>query len=349
MGLLALLTPRSIDAVDGSSCTGLVIGLGGGCLINFWHYLLGEPGMDFPNFQSPWNVTAVELDEAMVGIAAQHFGLNVNHPGFSVRIGDGLDIHCLNCDESITTASVDSNEPVSDKVVNIATDDVVLHEEIQCAGAASIVSSKDKKRANLGFLGGYFDFIVIDVDSKVIGSGMSCPPVAFVNQTYLESLFALLQPNGGILAINVAARDKQLFYDTCQTVQTVFGTVLLSKQHPGRDSSIGGIAEMSLDEDVEEPEDLNVVVFGIRTAEQDVLRTIPPITEMSDRVTRWLQRKTTNRRETDAELQSELCECMQDFTVFDRNEAEDGAIPNSKPNKKKPGSSKGRNNRRKKR
>jgi hypothetical protein len=341
-----------------------VIGLGGGSLINFWHYLLGEGGIDCPTFRSPWNVTAVELDETIVRIANQHFGLNINHPGFNYRIGDGLNVHPEVDPADATISLADSSqvqmngEEVS---VNQAMQEgLLLDEEGRCTRSSLDSLVRIRKISNLGFTSGSFDFIVIDVDSKEAGAGMSCPPAAFVNQTYLQSLYALLQPNGGILAINVAARDINLFEATCRAVQLVFGKVMLSKQYPGRDASVVGVAELALDEDDDEPEDLNVVVFAIRTSTSDTVLSIPPLAEMTKNVARWMQLKPSSAaqpiipenhsiNDTDAILQSELCECLEDFIVYESIGSNDVPTPNSCPRKKKSGNNKGRNSRRKKR
>jgi spermidine synthase len=314
--LFALLS-KPAETRDETSCTGLVIGLGGGSLINFWHYLLGEGVIEDSTFQPPWNVTAVELDETVVRIAGHHFGLNLKHPGFSYRIGDGLNVH-----------------PKADPV--------------------------DSNDSDLGFAAGSLDFIVIDVDSKDAGAGMSCPPVAFVNQAYLQSLYALLQPNGGILAINVAARDINLFKATCQSVQSVFGKVILSKHYPGRDASNGVVTDVTLAEDNDEPEDLNVVVFAIRIETNDIDSVVPPVAEMTENVARWMQLKSSNSaehkvseisaiHETDSILQSELCECLEDFIACESAGSNGVSITNSCLKKKKSGNNKSRSSRRKKR
>ena len=77
---------------------------------------------------------------------------------------------------------------------------------IQCTEIlkeADIVSDD----ATISFEAASLDFIVIDVDSKDTETGMSCPPAAFVEASYLQTLMSLLRHNTGVLAINVSARD----------------------------------------------------------------------------------------------------------------------------------------------
>lgn len=82
-----------------------------------------------------------------------------------------------------------------------------------------------------GVFGPPYSAIFVDVDNKDTSVGMSCPPAAFLEKTFLTNLKVLLQGAGvasargvgvgggatsgegppGVLAINVAARSKQLF------------------------------------------------------------------------------------------------------------------------------------------
>lgn len=83
-----------------------------------------------------------------------------------------------------------------------------------------------------------YSAIFVDVDSKDTSLGMSSPPAAFLESTFLTNLKALLQGGDssegagagagagegppGVLAINVAARSKQLFADAVDAVCTAF-------------------------------------------------------------------------------------------------------------------------------
>lgn len=80
-----------------------------------------------------------------------------------------------------------------------------------------------------------YSAIFLDVDSKDTSVGMSCPPAAFLEPAFLINLKALLQGGGGggggaqgggggagVLAINVAARSKELFGKAMTAVCTAF-------------------------------------------------------------------------------------------------------------------------------
>jgi hypothetical protein len=293
-GLLAFLpVPNQPSTLP---YNGLLIGLGGGSLINFWHYIHGDVDTSINHAISNnlWNVTAVELDEAIVQIATKNFGLSVGHPSLRIRIGDGLDVHCT---ESVTATS---SEPPNE--------------------------SENEETTSLVFQKESLDYIVLDVDSKETGAGMSCPPESFVKPSYLQTLFTLLHPDHGILAINVAARDIQLFHKTCRAVRCVFPYIFLSKRYPNQ----GDNAIVRNDFDTEkEPEDLNVVVFAARSIlhKESFLSSI---SDLSDRVGQWLQLQNDTDDNTDrALLQSVLKECLTDFVPYDVSNEENGIIHDS--------------------
>lgn len=95
-----------------------------------------------------------------------------------------------------------------------------------------------------GVFGPPYSAIFVDVDNKDTSVGMSCPPAAFLEKTFLMNLKALLQGAGvgggggatsgegppGVLAINVAARSKQLFSGAVGAVCEAFagGEVIVS-------------------------------------------------------------------------------------------------------------------------
>jgi hypothetical protein len=258
--------------------SGLLLGVGGGGLVNLWHHL-----------QTNWGITAVELDPCMPDIAATYFALECDK--LNIKIGDGLAVHCIGAAEADAEALL----PVE----------------------------------GLGFEAESLNFIVIDVDSKDSGSGMSCPPAGFVQVLYLQRLLSLLRPDAGVLAINVSARDTTAFLTTCTTVKEVFPTVFLSKRshHSGDTSEALDLNED--DPDGEEGDDLNVVVFATRRS------SLPSQREMSDCITRCVQ-ESQGMSNLDEILLSDLCQCVEDFAVWDG--VESTSTDAGKSNKKKAGS-----------
>lgn len=87
-----------------------------------------------------------------------------------------------------------------------------------------------------------YSAIFVDVDNKDTSVGMSCPPATFLESSFLGSLKALLHGGGpggaggggggsgghgggggpGVLAINVAARSKELFGGALEAVCAAF-------------------------------------------------------------------------------------------------------------------------------
>ena len=54
-----------------------------------------------------------------------------------------------------------------------------------------------------------FDVIMLDVDSKDISSGLSCPPPTFLDTEYLHTLSSRLT-KGGMFVLNLVCRDSVL-------------------------------------------------------------------------------------------------------------------------------------------
>lgn len=92
-----------------------------------------------------------------------------------------------------------------------------------------------------GVFGPPYSAIFVDVDNKDASVGMSSPPAAFLEKSFLDNLKALLQGAGlasvgagglggggggegppGVLAMNVAARSKQLFSGAVDAVCQAF-------------------------------------------------------------------------------------------------------------------------------
>jgi hypothetical protein len=78
--------------------------------------------------------------------------------------------------------------------------------------AASHNEKKKKRR---------YSAIILDVDSKDVSVGMSSPPLAFVEASFLTAAKSLLTDEG-VLVTNVAARNEDMKLETLQALQQVF-------------------------------------------------------------------------------------------------------------------------------
>jgi spermidine synthase len=65
---------------------------------------------------------------------------------------------------------------------------------------------------------------MIDVDSKNMSTGLSCPPPAFVSLDFFRQIHSSLHP-GGLFLLNLVCRAKQLFQDIVADAKSVFAKV----------------------------------------------------------------------------------------------------------------------------
>ncbi|XP_009891205.1 PREDICTED: methyltransferase-like protein 13 [Charadrius vociferus] len=66
-----------------------------------------------------------------------------------------------------------------------------------------------------------YDAIMFDVDSKDLTVGMSCPPPAFVEKTFLQKVKTILKPEG-VFVLNLVCRDARLKESVLATLKEVF-------------------------------------------------------------------------------------------------------------------------------
>ena len=69
-----------------------------------------------------------------------------------------------------------------------------------------------------------FSVIMLDVDSKDVTSGLSCPPPGFVQPDCLNNIRSRLEPEG-MFVLNLVCRDKSLRDDLVSTLSTVWDTI----------------------------------------------------------------------------------------------------------------------------
>ncbi len=73
-----------------------------------------------------------------------------------------------------------------------------------------------------------YSAIFVDVDSKDMAVGMSCPPLEFVSSSSLTTFHSLLWDQGGVLLINVAARKASMCSAAVDATIAVFGSEFVS-------------------------------------------------------------------------------------------------------------------------
>jgi hypothetical protein len=121
---------------------------------------------------------------------------------------------------------------------------------------------------------------------------MSCPPAAFCSVDYLTTLKSLLNPEGGVLVINVSARDPAMADLVFKNVQTVFGSVFVSS-HNDDDDNADGINDDDNDQAV------NVTLLA---TPQDAI--LPPPEQVATRIENFFS--VTNESGTSVPLDDVL-------------------------------------------
>lgn len=251
--------PLSSDNVDYHSKEALVVGLGGGGLLNF-----------LARFQPDIKFTVVELDVEIVNIAKAYFGFEENDH-MKVCVGDGLDICC--------------------------------HSE-----------SVEKSNA-ITFAAGSLHAIIFDVDSKDSTVGMSCPPLSFIDITYLQNI-AMLLAEDGVLVINVSARKSKMLDLVVENLYKVFGTVLIGSDN-------------NEEEDKSKDCALNVVLLAMK----DSGYKLPGRMDLVDRLHNFCDSVSI----TDTRVRGQLEDCLISTRIFNKNKSEiviDKAAKTSKAKKR---------------
>ncbi|KAG7395967.1 hypothetical protein PHYBOEH_002952 [Phytophthora boehmeriae] len=117
----------------------------------------------------------------------------------------GMDVTACELDPSIVT--------VAEQYFGFRQDDrmrVVVADALEYVAQQSEVPDRPS-----------FDSIIVDVDAKQRDVGMSCPPVSFVESTFLAHVHKLLASRG-VLLINVSCRDSTLYKDIIVRLQRAF-------------------------------------------------------------------------------------------------------------------------------
>ena len=101
--------------------------------------------------------------------------------------------------------------------------------------------------------------IIVDVDAKDTSVGMSCPPVAFVQEEFLTNVYEALTPQG-VLVMNISSRNEKVYMEALETLLTQFGRC-------------GTVLQLAASE-----EDVNRVVFAVKD------RSITNVSELCENV-----------------------------------------------------------------
>ncbi|CAO2833778.1 unnamed protein product [Amaranthus hypochondriacus] len=187
---------------------GLCIGVGGGALLSFLSLQLG------------FEVVGIEIDEAVLRIAKQYFGLQTSS-SMHLFVGDGIEIlkkvaflsNNDNAKDLIPRDRSQLHEPIyqSQKIGVKYNNKAFLNNGSKSSSLVDSTTRKDYCKEYIENFGSKFHVIMLDVDSSDVKMEISAPTLDFVQKDVLLAAKSSLL-NHGILVLNVIPSDKS-FYD----------------------------------------------------------------------------------------------------------------------------------------
>jgi len=178
------------------------LGVGGGALLSFLSKLLG------------FEVVGVELDDVVLRVAKQYFGLQTAR-GIQTYVGDGINIlKQMSC-----YANGNESRPL---LANDVRND-------SCGNKIDAFRSK-------------FDVLMVDLDSSDYKMGISAPAVEFVRKDVLLAAKLSLSEHG-ILALNVIPPNRSFYDMLIQEMREVFAD--LHEIDCGNEENVALIASVS--------------------------------------------------------------------------------------------------------
>ena len=182
--------PRSGATDDINQVKALLIGLGGGAL-----------AMALQRYLPSLRLDVVDLVPGLDDLATKYFGF-VAGPRCRSLVQDGVQYimeQGRSCEDGLKSG-------VSPSVFT----------------AVEQQSSSSDKNASSG--GACYHSILLDVDSKDNSLGVSAPPAAFLEPSFLQHLHDKVLLPGGSLCVNVVARDKSKLADLVAQLKAIFCT-----------------------------------------------------------------------------------------------------------------------------
>ncbi|KAL3696152.1 hypothetical protein R1sor_010228 [Riccia sorocarpa] len=170
----------------------------------------------------------IDLDEAVLDLAARHFGLKKD-PNLEVIGGDGLDaVVEIAAREKYSCASrAGAGKSVSDELMESKPGDELkatggnAQEAAECLGVGTGFQSRQQEG---GLMDPRFEMIIVDVDASDARLELSAPPVAFLGQKFLLSAVIALKEHG-MLVMNVISSRKEAYEEVIEALGAIFEEV----------------------------------------------------------------------------------------------------------------------------
>jgi len=113
-------------------------------------------------------------------------------------------------------------------IVRVATDQFGFRPDDRLTVSTQDGVDYIKDLAQSGQMARRFSVIMLDVDSKDLSSGMSCPPQPFVQNTFLRSLSLCLEDER-MLVLNLVCRDSLVRQELVKTLREIWAAVISYK------------------------------------------------------------------------------------------------------------------------
>eukprot|EP00026_Physarum_polycephalum_P003144 Phypoly_transcript_03153.p1 GENE.Phypoly_transcript_03153~~Phypoly_transcript_03153.p1 ORF type:complete len:779 (+),score=240.35 Phypoly_transcript_03153:50-2338(+) len=195
----------------------LLIGLGGGVFPMFLHQ------------HFPWlNVEVVELDPAVAGVAQECFGFREDSR-MRLHIAEGVRFVRDRLAEARGAKPQDTKPKEGEQQNKDGEEQNKKEGETQNATKDSNTNNNNNNTTNNIDPAQCYNVIIVDVDSKDVTVGMSCPPATFLEPPFLDAVQALLHPTSSLLMFNLACRSQALLASTLESLGKRFAQVCVAQ------------------------------------------------------------------------------------------------------------------------
>ncbi|XP_068665189.1 uncharacterized protein [Aristolochia californica] len=192
-GLVLIASNLESAASLGKRVSMVIVGLGAGLLPMFLRRCMPILEID-----------VVELDPLVLDISRDYFGFKEDEK-LKVHIADGI--------QYVRGVGIDIIS--SETVTNVENGDESLKESFPLLPESGSSSVIDANKSN------GIDILIIDADAADLSTGLTCPPAAFTEESFLLAVKKSLS-RGGLFVINLVSRSQSITGMVISRMKAVF-------------------------------------------------------------------------------------------------------------------------------